>query len=169
MPILNVLFRRCLAVLGLVLGVPASAFAQAPIERPVTLVVLEGYPAFRSPAEQAHPNAREIRAFGFRQDPVHRDRATIVINPAHLSVQTLADALRALAPSGPSTGQAPPRNSIALGASERGRRVPPRLAAILSSKIADLMAQQSAAVPELGGTGRKLSIGLPSDYLSADQ
>lgn len=140
-------------VLLLLVGEPSQA--QASPERTVIIAVMEDLPAFRPKAELSHPEAAELRGIVFLRDPGGADNSLVLISPAHLTVETLHEALRVLQrlrtrPNGAALG--------VLKVTSRPPSVHARDTITLRTRLSELESQQLGPVSKMMGAGRHIVV-----------
>lgn len=149
------------------------ALAQSSASLPITVAVIDNYPAFRPHAEQPDPRARELRAVAIRRDPVDKNRSIILLNPVYLTPETLSDALVALRAAErddpPAESGTLRYNFIPLDTARRARPLPAQKITALNAKLAELRAQPASHIYKLGGVGRSVVISDLSQYLPTDK
>jgi hypothetical protein len=145
-------------IAGLFYGAPTAS--QAPIaHRSVDIVLIEDYPAFNPAiAEERGIVPHPLRAFAFTEDPRGNDHAVILLNPDHLTAETLHEMLARLDRHQrlPPSGQT--HNLLVLSALVPLRPVPENTRSRLERLLEELQAQPVRHMGQLGGFGRTLSI-----------
>jgi hypothetical protein len=144
---------------------PPALRAQAEPARILTIAVVDGYPAFDPEVARRHPRARPLAALAVRRGPSGDGPPTILLNPLHADLHTLAAAVDAL-------GACPAAGADAAGARDYvpifpraqgdpvARRDAPRLAAWLR----ELRAQPRAALEGMDRTtGQAIVVAAPQD------
>gem|GEM_PF-4396775 len=132
----------------------------------MTLAIVDGYPAFQPDAGKGTPHKIiPLRAVIYLKPSWDKDRNIIVINPAHLTPETVHAALRLMhirTTRPPATG---PRDYAILTATHTLRPVSPEVAAELSAKIQELRDRPVSGVSNFG-PGREVMLGDISQYLA---
>jgi hypothetical protein len=142
-------------ILSLGGGTPICSQTQS--TDPVTVAVLEDYPAFRRAADQPRASARELKAIILRRNPVGAGGSVILLNPAYLDAATLNDALEVLGSCDDNSKQ-PPMNLVVIRATQHARPLPSARASTLGSHIAELQNQPESRLRALDGSGRAITI-----------
>jgi hypothetical protein len=125
----------------------------SPQSKNVVVEVLPDYPAFSrgvTPSGRVKP---EIRAIIVRQDPTDALRSLIIVNPLHVTPETVYDALRLLRSSGESNGGA---NLIVVTRPSDGPSNTEELAAVAELRpfVANILAREASQLPGHRGLGR---------------
>jgi hypothetical protein len=133
------------------LAISAGATPALAQSRPAKAViaVVEGYPAFRSPADQPHPRALELEAFTYRVDPTDSTRSVILLSPTHATPETLALGLQSLLACPPAGSPVRGRGTNIIA----GRRHPPVRPELVRQAAAYLASIRNQPVGRLQGHG----------------
>lgn len=137
---------------------PCAADAQESQSRQVVIAVLDDYPAFDPNIATREPRARTMRAVVIRSQPAQPQSSAILLNPAHLDANTLAEAFEALTTCPSKSVMTPLPNYVPLFAGAQPRTVQRRSVARAAAWVNELRSRPVEDVKRLAGSGRLITL-----------